>query len=102
VCVIGSGEVNSRERDTGPEEQRLWDYLDGDEFRGRLTTMTKALRQDDDALLAEERAHKRWWDARAERIGTTRAAIHGIEDNIDQIAVRPPRNALDHEDLLEE
>jgi hypothetical protein len=68
-----------------PDEGRLWAYLDGNEFRGHLETLRKATGEESDALVAEERAHKRWWDARAVRAGTIRNAVVGIEGDIQEI-----------------
>jgi hypothetical protein len=83
-----------------PDERKLWAYLDGDEFRERLDALRGATDEENDALVAEERAHKRWWDARAGRAGTIRNAVAGIEGDIQEIVEaprertpRPKRNA---------
>lgn len=69
-----------------PDEQALWDYLDGDEFHAHLVALRSATREEDAALVAEERAHKRWWDDRARRAGTVRNTVTSVERDIKDIA----------------
>ena len=84
------------EDDQKPDEQKLWEYLSGEEFRARLDLLRKATNQEDEALLAEERSHKRWWDARAERVGTIRNAVAGIEGDIREISDAPHKGSSRH------
>jgi hypothetical protein len=72
--------------DTAPDEHLLWDYLGGDEFQARLDALRNATSEEDAALVAEERAHKRWWDDRARRAGTVRSTVASIVGDIKDIA----------------
>lgn len=78
--------------DTAPDEQALWDYLGGGEFHARLDALRQATSEEDSALVAEERAHKRWWDDRARRAGTVRNAVARIVGDIKEIADRSPNH----------
>jgi hypothetical protein len=74
-----------------PDERALWSYLDGDEFQGRLDALRQAASDEDAALVAEERAHKRWWDDRARRAGRLRNTVTSIEQDIEYIASGSPK-----------
>lgn len=69
-----------------PDEHLLWEYVDGHEFRAHLDALRQSTGDENDALLAEERAHKRWWDARANRTGRIRSTVSAIEGDIREIA----------------
>jgi hypothetical protein len=84
-----------------PDEDELWTYLQSDEFRGRLEALRCVTADESDALLAEERAHERWWKARTSRAAVVAGAVSAIEADLRELAESPSDDSLD-EDLFPE
>src|SRR5262249_60953815 len=75
------------------DENELWEYLRGEKFRDRLGALRRATKEESAALLAEERAHHRWWDGRASRARTIDGAVAGIDGDLQEPSARSDPDA---------
>jgi hypothetical protein len=78
------------------DENELWEYLRGEKFGERLGALRRATKVESAALLAEERAHHRWWDARASRARTVGGAVAGIEGDLQDLSAQSDPKAGAH------